>query len=72
MGARAFGEYPALEDLSGEELTRRIKAARLSKTDKYIAVARLVWRTPYADIAAAVEMHRTTVARRLREIIARI
>lgn len=72
MGARAFDEYPSLEDLSGEELTRRIKAARLSKIDKYIAIARLVWRTPYADIAAAVNLHRTTVARRLHDIISRI
>lgn len=72
MGARAFDEYRQFDGITGEELTRRIKAARLSREDKYIAIARLVWRMSYADIAAAVHMHRTTVGRRLKTIADRI
>lgn len=51
-------------------MRKLLQRARLSKTDKQIAISRLVWRMDYFDIGAAVYMDRKTVSRRMRTQIA--
>lgn len=51
-------------------MRKLLRRSRLSKTDKQIAISRLVWRMDYVDIGAAVYLERTSVSRRMRHIIA--
>jgi hypothetical protein len=41
----------------------------LSKDDKQIAVSRIAWRMKYADIAAVVNMDRTTASDHFKYLI---
>lgn len=51
-------------------MERRIADARLGKTNTAIARMRLIDRMDYVDIGAEVGYDRTTVARRMKNIIA--
>lgn len=50
-------------------MERRISDARLGKTNTTIARMRLIDRMDYVDIGAEVGYDRTTVSRRMRNII---
>ena len=53
-------------------MERRIADARLGKTNTIIARRRLIDRMDYVDIGAEVGYDRTTVSRRMKNIIATI
>lgn len=53
-------------------MERRIADARLGKTNTAIARMRLIDRMDYVDIGAEVGYDRTTVSRRMKNIIATI
>lgn len=50
-------------------MERRISDARLGKTNTAIARMRLIDRMDYVDIGAEIGYDRTTVARRMKNII---
>jgi hypothetical protein len=51
------------------EMERRIADARLGRTNEIIARRRLIDRMDYVDIGAEVGYDRTTVSRRMRDIV---
>lgn len=55
--------------IAAQDVEQMIKAARLSSVDREIATMRLIDCCDYADIAAAVNMDRSAVSKRLRKII---
>lgn len=67
MGARKT--YPEFEDMTTDEVTELLRLSKLSSIDKEIAAQCLVWCK--CDIEAGVEVgyHRTTVGRRMENII---
>ena len=67
---QAAKKFPALAALDATELQKLLKRSTLSREDRQIAVPCLVWDMDYIDIGAAVHMDRTTVSRRMRNIIA--
>ena len=64
------GRFPALAGLDAVELKALLKRSTLSREDRQIAISCLIWDMAYADIGAAVHMDRTTVSRRMRNVIA--
>ena len=67
---QAAKKFPHLAALDAAELKALLKRSTLSREDRQIAVSCLIWDMNYADIAAAVHMDRTTVSRRMRNIVA--
>jgi hypothetical protein len=67
---QAAKKFPALATLDAVDLQKLLKRSTLSREDRQIAVSCLVWNMDYIDIGAAVHMDRTTVSRRMRNIIA--
>ena len=67
---QAAKKFPALAGLDADELRKLLKRSTLSREDRQIAISCLIWDMNYADIAATVYMDRTTVSRRMRDIIA--
>lgn len=70
MGAHTTTEYPELQQLTASQIESLLSVSRLSALDREIAVQRLVWRMPYIDIAVAHNYDRSTVSKRMRNIIA--
>ena len=64
------GRFPALAGLDAVELKALLKRSTLSREDRQIAVSCLIWDMDYIEIGAAVHMDRTTVSRRMRNVIA--
>lgn len=62
--------FPFAANLENEDIRRLIRRSTLSRDDRQIAICCLCWDMDDADTAAAVYMHRTTVGRRLRNVIA--
>lgn len=56
--------------LDAIELKALLKRSTLSREDRQIAISCLIWDMDYIDIGAAVHMDRTTVSRRMRNVIA--
>lgn len=56
--------------LDANELKALLKRSTLSREDRQIAISCLIWDMAYTDIGAAVHMDRTTVSRRMRNVIA--
>ena len=56
--------------LDAVELKALLKRSTLCREDRQIAISCLIWDMDYIDIGAAVHMDRTTVSRRMRDIIA--
>jgi hypothetical protein len=67
---QAAKKFPHLAALDAVELQKLLKRSTLSREDRQIAVSCLIWDMDYIDIGAAVHMDRTTVSRRMRNIIA--
>lgn len=61
--------FPMLAQLTNEEIRKLLKRSTLSREDRQIAVCCLCWNMDDVDTAAAVNMHRTTVGRHLRQAI---
>jgi len=67
---QAARKFPGLADLDADELRKLLKRSTLSREDRQIAISCLIWDMAYIDIGAAVHMDRTTVSRRMRQVIA--
>lgn len=61
--------FPRLALLTNEEIRKLLKRSTLSREDRQIAICCLCWNMDDVDTAAAVNMHRTTVGRHLRQAI---
>lgn len=61
--------FPQLAELDSEDIRRLLKRSTLSRVDRHIAINCLCWGMCDVDTAAAVNMDRTTVGRRLRLLI---
>ena len=61
--------FPGLAQLTNEEIRKLLKRSTLSREDRQIAICCLCWDMDDVDTAAAVNMHRTTVGRHLRQAI---
>lgn len=66
---RNYSEYPQLTRMPAHRRAEIIALAGLSRSDETIARMRLIDGIDYADIGAAVNMDRTGVSKRLRNII---
>lgn len=66
---RNYSEYPQLTRMPAHRRAELIALAGLSRADETIAHMRLIDGIDYADIGAAVNMDRTGVSKRLRNII---
>ena len=67
MGARR--KYPQFDDWSAEELAGLLRICKLSAEDRQIASQCIVWHMDMIDVGAAHHMSRSTVSRRMRDLI---
>ena len=61
--------FPSLAHLTNREIHQLLIRSTLSREDRHIAICCLCWDMDDVDTAAAVNMHRTTVGRHLRQAI---
>lgn len=61
--------FPQLAHLKSEEIRDLLKQSTLSRLDRHITICCLCWNMVDVETAAAVDRHRTTVGRHLREEI---
>lgn len=61
--------FPALSQLTNDEIRQLLRRSTLSREDRQIAICCLCWDMDDVDTAAAVFMHRTTIGRHLRYVI---
>lgn len=64
-----LNNYPQFDALSADDIRRALKHSRLSRTDRAIAAQYLIWRIPFADIAANLNYSRSAVCWRFRRYI---
>lgn len=67
MGARK--KFPEFDDLTAEDFSALLRLAKLSALEKEIATQYIVWHMCDADVAAAADRDRRTVARWMDDII---
>ena len=70
ISKQAAKKFPSLAGLDAQELKKLLRRSTLSREDRQIAISCLIWDMDYIDIGAAVHMDRTTVSRRMRDVIA--
>ncbi len=67
MGARR--QYPQFDNWTAEEFAGLLRIAKLSDEDKEIATQCIAWRMALIDVGIAHNMDRSTVSRRLDNVI---
>ena len=61
--------FPTLAHLENNEIRLLLKRSTLSRLDRQIAINALCWGMDDADNGAAVKYDRSTIGRRLRNVI---
>ncbi len=64
-----YDEFPQFSEYGTKEMILIIEEARLSRSDRRIAMGRLVYHRQYAEIAAELNRDRSGISRRLRQTI---